>query len=53
MFEKEAEEYINIIYPLGTTYYQYGDKTPNELFHETTWEYRGKIQGIPWWVRTK
>lgn len=49
--EEMENESHNVIYPLGATFYQYGDKTPNELFSDTKWEYRGIIQGVPWWVR--
>ena len=51
--ESDFNEPYKVFYPLGASYYQYAGGTPNELFPDTIWEYRGNIQGIPCWVRIK
>ena len=51
--ESDFNEPYKVIYPLGASYLQYDNRTPNELFPDTTWEYRGNIRGIPCWVRIK
>lgn len=51
--ESDFNEPHKVIYPLGASYLQYDNRTPNELYPDTTWEYRGNIQRIPCWVRIK
>lgn len=51
--DANLNEAHKVIYPLGASYYQFDNRTPNELFSDTIWEYRGKVQSVPVWVRIK